>query len=114
MELSLDLNRRYTYADYITWLDDKARELIHGFIKMMSPAPRVAHAEICSNVLSHFRVIVRKIKVNVRSLQPLLMFVFPSKVKLPMTRLIRLFSLIFALFVIYQKLTNGVVAAPQI
>jgi len=62
MELSLDLNRRYTYADYITWLDDKTRELIHGFIKMMSPAPRVAHAEICSNVLSHFRVIVRKNK----------------------------------------------------
>jgi len=44
MELSLDMNKRYTYADYLTWLDDKTRELIHGFIKMLSPAPRIEHA----------------------------------------------------------------------
>lgn len=41
MELSLDMNKRYTYADYLTWWDDKTRELIHGFIRMMSPAPRI-------------------------------------------------------------------------
>ena len=62
MELSLDLNKRYTYADYLTWLDDKTRELIHGFIKIMSPAPRLEHAEICSNILSHFRTIIRRNK----------------------------------------------------
>ena len=27
MELSLDLNKRYTYADYLTWMDDKMRVL---------------------------------------------------------------------------------------
>jgi len=27
--LSLDLNKRYTYADYVTWMDDVRRELIH-------------------------------------------------------------------------------------
>ena len=32
MELQLDLTKRYTYADYLTWLDDKRRELIDGFI----------------------------------------------------------------------------------
>ena len=53
MELTLDLNKRYTYADYLTWIDDKARELINGFIKLMSPAPRPLHAEI------NFKVAVR-------------------------------------------------------
>jgi Uma2 family endonuclease len=50
MELSLDMNKRYTYADYLTWLDDKSRELIHGFIKMMSPAPRIEHAKVSKNI----------------------------------------------------------------
>ena len=34
--LVLDLNKRYTYADYLTWMDDVRRELIDGFIKMMA------------------------------------------------------------------------------
>jgi Uma2 family endonuclease len=46
MELSLDLTKRYTYADYLTWLDDKRRELIDGFIHLMSPAPKSIHAKI--------------------------------------------------------------------
>ena len=50
MELSLDLNKRYTYADYSTWLDGKARELIYGFIKMMSPAPRRIHVDVGYNI----------------------------------------------------------------
>jgi hypothetical protein len=50
MELSLDMNKRYTYADYLTWLDGQARELINGFIKIMSPAPRLGHAKVNSNI----------------------------------------------------------------
>jgi Uma2 family endonuclease len=42
MELSLDLNKRYTYADYLQWFDDVRRELVDGFIKLMS-GPRTAH-----------------------------------------------------------------------
>ena len=34
--LNLDLNKRYTYADYLTWFDDKRRELIDGFINFMT------------------------------------------------------------------------------
>ena len=34
--LDLDVNKRYTYADYLTWLDDKRRELIDGFYHLMS------------------------------------------------------------------------------
>jgi Uma2 family endonuclease len=62
MELSLDLNKRYTYADYVTWLDNKARELIHGFIKMMAPAPRMEHANISINIAGYLWSIVRKNK----------------------------------------------------
>ena len=46
MELNLDLNKQYTYADYLTWLDDKRRELINGFIRMMTPAPRRIHQKL--------------------------------------------------------------------
>ena len=62
MELSLDLNKRYTYADYLTWWDDKTRELIHGVIQMMSPAPRVEHARVSTNILWCLESIVRKNK----------------------------------------------------
>ncbi|MCF8372367.1 MAG: Uma2 family endonuclease [Bacteroidales bacterium] len=47
--LKLDLNKRYTYADYLTWMDDVRRELYNGFIKLMSPAPSMRHQEISFN-----------------------------------------------------------------
>ena len=50
MELILDYNKRYTYADYLTWVDDKMRELIDGFIKLMSPAPVLPH-QLTSGIL---------------------------------------------------------------
>ena len=50
MELILDLNKRYTYADYLTWADDKVRELVDGFIKMMSPKPRPIHQAISASL----------------------------------------------------------------
>jgi len=45
MELTLDLTKRYTYADYLTWMDDVRRELIEGFIKFL-PAPRPVHVKV--------------------------------------------------------------------
>jgi Uma2 family endonuclease len=59
MELSLDLNKRYTYADYLTWWDDKRRELVNGFIKMMS-APAPLHQEISVNLSGELRNIIKK------------------------------------------------------
>jgi len=50
MELTLDLNRQYTYADYLTWADDKMRELLNGFIRLMSPAPTLKHATVSSRL----------------------------------------------------------------
>ena len=43
--LNLDESKRYTYADYLTWLDDKRRELINGFIHLMS-GPMRRHARV--------------------------------------------------------------------
>ena len=77
MELSLDLNKRYTYADYLTWMDDKARELIGGFISMMSPAPRMTHAKISRNIYRHLDSTVRKYKGRCE------VFYAPFDVRLP-------------------------------
>jgi Uma2 family endonuclease len=42
MELALDLSKRYTYADFLTWVDDVGRELVDGFVKLMA-VPRWEH-----------------------------------------------------------------------
>ncbi len=52
--LDLDLNKRYSYADYLTWMDDKRRELYDGFIKLMTPAPSRMHQKISTNLTSIF------------------------------------------------------------
>ena len=59
MELVLDMKKRYTYADYLTWIDDIRRELIEGFIKLM-PAPRDIHVEVCYNLAWYFGTIIKK------------------------------------------------------
>ncbi|MDR2041682.1 MAG: Uma2 family endonuclease [Tannerella sp.] len=64
MELSLDLNKRYTYADYLTWLDGRRRELVNGFIRMMTPAPKVQHQRISGNLFGELRNIIKKQKGN--------------------------------------------------
>jgi len=61
MELTLDLNKRYTYADYLTWMDDVRRELIEGFIKLF-PAPRPVHAEVSYNITWNLGAILKKNK----------------------------------------------------
>ena len=47
--LQLNLTKRYTFADYLTWFDDKRRELIEGFIKMF-PAPVRKHQKFSSEL----------------------------------------------------------------
>ena len=59
MELVLDLKKRYTYADYLTWMDNVRRELIEGFIKLM-PAPRDIHVEVCYNITGNLWSILKK------------------------------------------------------
>ncbi len=46
----LDLKKRYSYADYLTWRFDERVELIKGWIHKMSPAPKRIHQLIEGNV----------------------------------------------------------------
>jgi Uma2 family endonuclease len=46
----LDLNKTYTYADYLTWKFNERVELIKGWVYKMTPAPRRIHQEIESNL----------------------------------------------------------------
>ena len=59
--LNLDESIRYTYADYLTWLDDKRRELINGFIHLMS-APLRRHARVTSQLNNRMDTFIRKNK----------------------------------------------------
>nr|NQU90592.1 Uma2 family endonuclease [Bacteroidota bacterium] len=52
--LKLDFNKRYTYADYLTWMDDVRRELYDGFINLMTPAPSRKHQELSVNLTRIF------------------------------------------------------------
>ncbi|MDR2562449.1 MAG: Uma2 family endonuclease [Prevotellaceae bacterium] len=76
MELLLDLTKRYTYADYLTWLDDKRRELLDGFIRMMS-APNMWHQEISGDLFGELRNIIKNNKGKCK------IFAAPFDVRLP-------------------------------
>jgi Uma2 family endonuclease len=51
----------YTFADYLTWADDKTRELIDGFIKMMSK-PKPVHQGISCSLAAELLYAVKKHK----------------------------------------------------
>ena len=42
----LDLTKRYSYADYLTWHFQERVELIRGWIQKMSPAPGTNHQAV--------------------------------------------------------------------
>ena len=46
----LDLNKTYSYADYLTWQFDETVELFKGKISLMAPAPNVRHQGISGNL----------------------------------------------------------------
>ena len=52
---TVDVNRRYTYADYLTWPEGERWELIDGVPYAMSPAPSVRHQEILGDLNEVFR-----------------------------------------------------------
>jgi len=59
--LNLDMTKRYTYADYLTWMDDVRRELINGFIYLMS-APARIHQELSFEINYRFASFVKRRK----------------------------------------------------
>jgi len=46
----LDLNKTYSYADYLTWQFEQYVELIKGKIWKMSPAPRTKHQRVIRKI----------------------------------------------------------------
>jgi Uma2 family endonuclease len=65
MELLLDPQKQYSYADYLTWLDDKRRELINGYIREMT-TPYTQHQRISVNLVSELLNVIRKNKLKCR------------------------------------------------
>ena len=75
--LELDETKRYTYADYLTWLDDRRRELINGFIHLMS-APVRKHADVSVELSRLITTFVKKRKGKCRAYHA------PFDVRLPL------------------------------
>jgi len=75
MELQLDLTKRYTYADYLTWFDDARRELIDGFVRLLFPAPRRIHQRIAGDLYGIIWNFLKKEKCQ--------LFSSPFDVRLP-------------------------------
>ena len=77
--LNLDMNKRYSYADYLTWMDDARRELLDGFIKLMTPAPSRRHQRISATMMKILGVYLEKKRCEV--------YHAPSDVRLPKGKL---------------------------
>jgi hypothetical protein len=45
----LDMNKVYSYADYVLWKFQERVELIKGKIFKMSPSPNISHQKISWN-----------------------------------------------------------------
>jgi len=73
--LELDLNKRYSYTDYLQWFDETRRELFNGFFKLMSPAPTSKHQLVASNIYGLIWNYLRKKKCKA--------FYAPFDVRLP-------------------------------
>ena len=72
----LDLNKRYTYADYLNWQFDDMVELIKGKVFKMSPAPSTTHQRISGNLFSLIHQYLYK--------KPCQVFAAPFDVRLPL------------------------------
>ncbi len=75
---SLDLNRTYSYVDYLRWQFKERVELIRGKVFKMAPAPSTNHQAILSNLGMHFLNFFREKPCNV--------FLAPFDVRLPIVK----------------------------
>ncbi|TAF78490.1 MAG: Uma2 family endonuclease [Sphingobacteriales bacterium] len=71
----LDVNKEYTYSDYLLWQFSERVELIKGFIKKMSPAPSRIHQTIAKNITIKFSQYLDN--------KPCSLFFAPFDVRLP-------------------------------
>jgi hypothetical protein len=64
IEVILDMKRQYTCADYLQWLDNKRRELINGFVRMMSPASSASREGTTEDVSAATIFFIKRHKSN--------------------------------------------------
>ncbi len=74
----LDFDKKYSYADYLTWHFDEMVEIIKGTIYRMSPAPNRFHQEVSGNLYGLIWSYLRK--------SPCQAFSAPFDVRLPLPR----------------------------
>lgn len=55
----LDLNKIYSYADYLLWKFEERVELFKGKIFQMSPAPNVKHQEVSMNLAGEIYAVIK-------------------------------------------------------
>ena len=58
--LQLDITKKYSYSDYLSWFDDKRRELYEGFVKLMTPAPSRLHQNLAGEMYFNIRSFFKK------------------------------------------------------
>ena len=74
----LDLNKTYTYTDYLTWQFKERVELIKGKVFKMSPAPSRLHQQVSMNLSGLFWSALRN--------KPCQVFHAPFDVRLPLDK----------------------------
>jgi len=57
-DMDIALDKKYTYADYLTWDDDVRRELFDGIISLM-PGVNYKHQDTSINLLREFLVFLK-------------------------------------------------------
>lgn len=72
----LNLNKKYTYSDYLTWKFEERVELLKGWVVRMSPAPNMRHQNIAT-------IITAEIYKNLEN-KPCKVFSAPFDVRLPL------------------------------
>jgi Uma2 family endonuclease len=68
--------RRYTYADYLTWMDNKYREIINGIVRLMS-APTLKHSRTSVKLTLKLEMYIQRRKGECK------VFIAPVDVCLP-------------------------------
>ena len=63
----LDFNKKYSYADYLTWQFKERVELIKGRLFKMSPAPSLSHQRVSGRLFAAFFLFLKKSQCEVFS-----------------------------------------------
>ena len=74
----LDLSKKYSYADYLTWKFNERVELYLGKVVKMSPAPNLQHQRISGIIFIEIGIFLKK--------KPCQVFAAPFDVRLPFAK----------------------------